>query len=103
MKKAQKQVAQLMEEHRLMSDPKNRFLDLNSELGELAKELLKSGEYEEKKIEITPALTEELGECVFSLLALCQSLGLSAEEVFEHAMEKYRLRLAQTGRADSGR
>ena len=103
MKEAQEQVARLMEEHRLMSDPKERFLDLSSELGELAKELLKAGGYGEKKPEITPGLTEELGDCVFSLLALCRSLGVNAEEAFEQTMEKYRQRLALTGRADSGR
>lgn len=103
MRKEQEQAARLIKDFGLMTNPASRFLDLNSELGELAKELLKAGNYGGKTITVTDGVKDELGDCLFSMLALCEALGLDGEEHFYHALEKYRRRLADTGRADSGR
>ena len=82
MREEQQRVSQLVERLELMKDPICRFLDLQSELGELAKELLKAGGYGKKPMESTGPLADELGDCLFSLLALCNALGLDGEEAF---------------------
>ena len=103
MREAQQRAARLMERLDLMKDPVCRFLDLQSELGELAKELLKAGDYGKKPMAPTGPMAEELGDCLFSLLALCSALGLDGEEAFARAAQKLETRMARTGRADSGR
>ena len=103
MREEQQRVSQLVERLELMKDPICRFLDLQSELGELAKELLKAGGYGKKPMESTGPLADELGDCLFSLLALCNALGLDGEEAFVRSVQKLETRMEQTGRADSGR
>lgn len=51
----------------------------------------------------TAALKDELGDCVFSLLGLCHSLGMDAAGALEQALKKYEARLAARGDPGSGR
>ena len=48
-------------------------------------------------------LEEEIGDCLFSLLALCSATGLDAEKALAAALEKYASRAARTGQVGSGR
>lgn len=88
--------------HGLNMDPQVRFLDLSSELGELSKELLKASGYGAAPITAGPAMEEELGDCVFSLLCLANSLNLDAKAALEGALEKYRKRFAEKQEIGSG-
>ena len=74
-----------------------RMLDLSSEVGELAKEVLKSTAYGTKPFTPTASLEEELGDCLFSLLCLSQCLGLEGEAALGKALEKYEKRFAERG------
>ena len=68
----QKQVREPMARYGLSLDPQIRVLDVASEVGELAKEVLKATGYGTNPLEKHAALEEELGDCLFSLL--CQSV-----------------------------
>ena len=79
MDEQQQRVKDWMARYGLGTDPQARMLDLSSEVGELAKEVLKSTAYGTKPFTPTPSLEEELGDCLFSLLCLSQCLGLEGE------------------------
>ncbi len=103
MGEMQKMVAGFAESHQMSREPWVRFLDLSSEVGELSKELLKASDYGAKRAEPTPTMEEELGDCVFSLLCLADSLGLDAAAALEGSLKKYELRFQTTGKIGSGR
>ena len=49
----------------------------------------------------TPETEEELGDCLFSLLALCCALNVDAQQALERVLEKYEARLRKKGSAGS--
>ncbi len=87
----------------LSSNPVVRALDAASELGELAKEILKATDYGEKPLAGNEALLEEMGDCLFALLNLANSLGIDAHRALVGAMEKYEARFLARGTISSGR
>ena len=103
MEKAQKRVRDFIGEHGLSLSPETRMLDLVSEVGELAKEVLKGSGYGTVPLQSGAGLEEEMGDCLFSLLALCSAAGLDAERALAAALEKYTSRAARTGQVGSGR
>lgn len=103
MRKEQEAVAEFVRVHGLETDAQTRFLDLVSELGELSKEILKASDYGKGPVAATEEMKEELGDCVFSLLCLCSSLGLDGEEALRSVLEKYRRRFAEKGDVGSGK
>lgn len=97
----QRTVAAFVEEHDLETAPAYRVLDLTSEVGELAKEVNESTEYGDAPEDVDVAV-DELGDALFALLALADSLGIDAGHALEEALEKYRDRLEATGSPGSG-
>lgn len=103
MSDLQNQVASFIDEHGLRCDPASRALDLASEFGEVAKEILKSSDYGKCPVEVTDDLQEELGDLAFSLYALASELVLDLEKTTLAALAKYKKRLSDKGDASSGR
>ncbi len=103
MREEQKKVSEFARAHTLNMDPQVRFLDLISELGELSKEFLKVSDYGKRPLAVTEEMKGELGDCIFSLLCLCDSLGLDGENALCAALEKYRKRLLEKGDLGSGK
>lgn len=66
MEKAQKQVNDFMEAQGLSFSLEARMLDLVSEVGELAKEVLKGSDYGTAPLLPGAGLEEEMGDCLFS-------------------------------------
>ena len=98
MRETQQKVAAFAQAYGLGTDPQARMLDLASEVGELAKEVLKATGYGTRpRWPPRPALEEELGDCVFSLLCVSEALGLDGEKALDQALEKYRARFAEAG------
>ena len=93
----QGKVAEMMEEFGLGQDPQLRMLDLTSEVGELAKEVLKATDYGAHSLVSTASLEEELGDCLFSLFCLSQALHFDGEAALDKVLEKYRRRFAEQG------
>ena len=99
----QKKVREFVERRGLSCGETNRYLDLVSEVGELGKELLRGTDYGKQPFRIPPTLQGEMGDCLFSLLALCDELGIDAQTALDGALAKYERRFENTGDAGSGR
>ncbi len=97
----QHQVAAFMRSHQLHHDPPTHVLDLVSEVGELAKELLLVTDYGRQPFRPTDALLTEYGDALYSLLALAEVCGLDTDEALRSALEKYERRLAERGEVGS--
>jgi NTP pyrophosphatase (non-canonical NTP hydrolase) len=99
----QRSVAAFVDEYGLEASVHVRALDLASEVGELAKEILKGTDYGRVPFEAPEGWTAELGDALFALVCLANSTGVNLEAALNAALEKYRQRLALEGDAGSGR
>lgn len=99
----QDRVRGFVEEHGLSCGVQSRYIDLVSEVGELGKEMLKGSDYGKKAFQPTEAAADEMGDCLFSLLALCCEMNIDAETALKGALDKYSRRFEKTGTAGSGR
>ena len=98
----QRRVADFARRHNLLHDPATHVLDLVSEVGEVAKEILLSTDYGRQALQFQPQLTDELGDVLYSLLALTEACGVDAGGALDAALEKYERRLKQRGEVGSG-
>ena len=98
----QSNVDDFIKRYQLQSDAKTRYIDLTSEIGELGKEIIKATDYGKKNLEINDAIADEVGDCLFSMLALCNALNIDAEKALLNSLSKYEQRFANNGRIDSG-
>jgi NTP pyrophosphatase (non-canonical NTP hydrolase) len=101
MNAAQLAVADFVQRHGLYTDVERRLLDLVSEVGELAKEVLKSTQYGRAHGALTPNWQVELGDVLFSLLCLGNATEVDMDSALHEALEKYEQRLAAHGSAGS--
>ncbi len=97
----QRRVATFAQAQGILHDPATHALDLASEVGEVAKEVLLATDYGRRPFCAGPELTAELGDVLYSLLALAEACGVDAGQALEAALEKYRKRLARRGGAGS--
>lgn len=79
-----------------------RLLDIQSELGELAKEYLKSSEYGLNEFELKEDFELELGDVLYSLLSLANELKIDANLAIDKVLEKYKNRLKEKDNIGSG-
>ena len=96
----QELVATFIERHDLDCPLPHRVLDLESEVGELAKEVLVSTEYGTNPDDASIAV-DEVGDALFALLALADAADIDAGEALGVAVEKYEGRLDESGGAGS--
>lgn len=80
-----------------------RLLDIQSELGELAKEVLKATDYGKTSFVKTDDFEMEFGDVFYSLLSLADEAGLDAEECLNKALSKYQERMNKKNNIGSGR
>lgn len=95
-------VKTFVERHSIGADARSRLLDLVSEVGELAKEHLRSSEYGKQEFKPTEEWTGELGDVLFSLVCLANATGVDLDSAIRQAMDKYEQRLESRGDAGSG-
>ena len=81
----------------LQTDVLTRYVDLVSEIGELGKELVVSTDYGKREMAVSDEMKMEVGDCLFSMLALCHALDVDVVWALEAALDKYRQRKTQTG------
>jgi len=98
---AQRKVAEFLATHDADADPTYRVLDLASEVGELAKEVNDSTDYGDAPEDVAVD-SDELGDALFALLALAESLDVDADAALDEALAKYEGRIEQTGDPGSG-
>jgi NTP pyrophosphatase (non-canonical NTP hydrolase) len=99
----QQRVAGLAADARLEASVPARVLDLASEVGEVAKEVLKGTRYGAAPFSATEGWVEELGDVFFSLVCLANDSGVDLEKALDQVLAKCRERLARTGTVESGR
>lgn len=98
----QNTVARFVEAHQLEIAVPARVFDLISEVGEIAKEMLKATRYGREPFQPTREWASELGDAFFSLICIANSTGINLEEALQQALQKYEQRLARKGDVGSG-
>ncbi len=89
----QNQVNDFVNVHDLEIPVADRLLDLVSEIGEVAKEILKSTEYGKHPFGPGEGWEDEIGDVFFSLVCIANSTGVDLLAVLEAALSKYENRL----------
>lgn len=103
MERIQKNVQDFVRTHDIETDINSRMLDLQSEIGELAKEILKSTRYGKTEFIPNDDWENELGDTLFALICLANHTHIDLESALKKALQKYERRLAEKGNVDSGR
>ncbi len=97
----QQRVAAFAERQGIESDPEYHILDLAAEVGEIAADATKSTGWGAKPDDLDVA-DDEIGDALFSLLLVAESLDVDAGAALTEAIEKYERRIEETGSASSG-
>jgi NTP pyrophosphatase (non-canonical NTP hydrolase) len=92
----QKLIAVFANEKGIVTRPEIRALDLVSETGELAKEVLKATEYGKKHFFKTEDWKVEMGDVLFALVCLANETETDLGESIKLALDKYAERLRMT-------
>lgn len=80
-----------------------RIMDINSEMGELAKEYLKATNYGTKDFEITNDFVMEYGDVLYSMLSLANEVNIDASTAINMVLDKYQNRINNKKDMGSGR
>lgn len=102
MLELQRKVSEFVRENNLDARFEARYLDLISEIGELAKEHLKNTNYGKNAGTVTESLMLEFGDVMFSFICLANSTGIDLEHALKNALNKYKDRIDKSGTAGSG-
>lgn len=101
MKNWQQRAASFAQKQNLTHDSSVYALDLMSELGEVAKEILLATNYGERPFQASPALQNELGDALYSLCQLATSAAVDLEAAFRATLTKYEERWQAKGHIGS--
>ena len=99
----QTMVSGFVNEYGLETSVEIRYIDLVSEVGELGKEILKISDYGTGTADLraTDDLVQEIGDVVFSLACMANTLGVDMEKALMAAIQKYKSRFKETGNIGS--
>ena len=103
MKDLQAKVRAFVAKHNLVHANEISVLDLVSEVGEVAKEILKGINYGKKPFKKTEETKEEIGDLFYSLITLANTLEIDLEEALNLVLNKYEERMKNSKSAGSGR
>ena len=95
MQDIQEKVQKFCDKHNLNNSPQSRLIDTVSELGEVAKELLVGSDYGKKSFQQNEKIELEIGDVVFSIIALSNSLDINIEDALQKVIKKYEQRAKQ--------
>ena len=95
LEEIQKKIEEFCKEHNLLSPPEHRVLDTMSELGEVAKEILKMSDYGRKEIKYRKELELELGDLLYSLITIANYFSIDLENALDLVLKKYEKRLSK--------
>lgn len=96
----QQKIATFIQEHEMESPPVYRLLDLVSEVGEVAKDATASTGDGASPADLEIS-SDELGDVLFSLLALAEAVDIDASEALNEAIAKYDHRISDSVTASS--
>ena len=80
-----------------------RVADIQSELGELNKEVLKASKYGTEEFELNEEFIMEFGDCLYSLMSLANELNIDANKALDKVLSKYKKRIDSNNSMGSGR
>ena len=86
----------------LLHTPQTHALDLVSEVGEVAKELLLATDYGKRPFQSRPHLTDEMGDVLYSLCLLATAVNVNLDEALAGALAKYQKRMDSKSHVGSG-
>ena len=101
MENWQERAHQFAQKHNFSHTPGVTALDLLSELGEVAKELLKATDYGKHAPNKNPALADELGDLLYSLCELATAVNVDLDQALTAALAKYEARWQEKGHPGS--
>ncbi len=93
LKTLQQQVRDFVNKNNLDSPTEFRVLDLVSETGEVAKEILKMTNYGNTDLKINDEVKLELGDVLYSLIVVANKLNVNLDEALQFVLQKYEKRL----------
>ena len=93
MKEVQEKIKLFCKTNDLESPVEHRMLDLVSEVGELSKDVLKMSDYGRKEFKLNSEVELELGDVLYSLITVANSLDVSLEDALNRVVAKYETRL----------
>ena len=93
MKNIQKRIKEFVEKNNLKAKSEFRMLDIISETGEIAKEILKMTDYGKKESKYRKEIESEIGDLFFSLICLSNNYDIDVEKAINSALNKYEKRL----------
>lgn len=93
MKKLQQKVKEFCKRYSLGSPLEHRVLDTRSELGEVAKEILKMSNYGRKQLKFKKEIKPELGDLFYSLITIANYFNINLEQALNMILKKYKKRL----------
>jgi NTP pyrophosphatase (non-canonical NTP hydrolase) len=99
----QQRVADFVDAAGIRTGVESRALDLASEVGEVAKEVLKATRYGDAPFDTPPSWSDEVADVFFSLACLANATNVNLDDALEGALTKYRDRLMKSGDVGSGR
>tara|TARA_B000000532_G_scaffold228822_1_gene208776 strand:- start:186 stop:500 length:315 start_codon:yes stop_codon:yes gene_type:complete len=101
MNEVQKKVQSFCKKNNLSSSVEHRVLDVVSELGELSKEILKASNYGKSSYVANEKLKLEVGDVLFSLITVANSLDVNLDAALEAVLKKYEKRIEEGSTLDS--
>jgi NTP pyrophosphatase (non-canonical NTP hydrolase) len=93
MKDIQEKIKLFCENNELNPPVEHRVLDTMSELGEVAKEILKMSNYGKNPIQYNSELKMELGDVLFSIITIANAFEIDLEEALNKVLKKYEKRM----------
>jgi NTP pyrophosphatase (non-canonical NTP hydrolase) len=97
----QQQATHFAQRYNLQHSAQVHALDLFSELGEVSKELLKATNYGTSESHYRLEMVEELGDVLYSLCLLAESVGVDLESALQSTLAKYEQRWQAKGHIGS--
>ncbi|MFB6077075.1 MAG: MazG nucleotide pyrophosphohydrolase domain-containing protein, partial [Candidatus Nanohaloarchaea archaeon] len=85
----QEKVRAFIADHDLGGDASTWVHDLQSELGEVSKEVLEATDYGSRDPEFDDTVRDEIGDLYFSLLGLAATLDIDLSAALDDALAKY--------------
>lgn len=97
----QTQANEFAQKHNLSRPASVYALDVLSELGEVAKELLLASDYGARTPQFREQIDGELGDVLYSLCLLATAVGVDLDDAFAATLAKYERRYREHGRLGS--
>jgi len=97
----QEKAVQFAQNHNLQYPVSVYALDLVSELGEVAKEILLATDYGQQAPQFTPDFSAELGDLLYSLCLLADAADVDLAQALAATLDKYDRRWQEKGQIGS--